>query len=122
MKQACLVFPIDTNAPNHAICAEAFVTITQRLLLNADLCHQDPVYGDAFGQLKREAGAEIDSRHLLCLLLIVERAKGEASLWHPYIQYLPQTYGPPLKIVCPKDFASDPCTTKLVLAAKSVNH
>ncbi|KAA6420367.1 MAG: Histone-lysine N-methyltransferase setd3 [Trebouxia sp. A1-2] len=75
---------------------EAFVTIPQRLLLNADLCHQDPVYGHAFSQLKKEAGADIDSRHLLCLLLIVERAKGEASLWQPYIQYLPETYDDPL--------------------------
>jgi len=86
-------------------------------LLNADLCHQDPVYGHAFSQLKEEAGADIDSRHLLCLLLIVERAKQEASLWHPYIQYLPQTYGAPLKVVCPKDCASDPCTIKVIFGS-----
>ncbi len=112
------MFPSDTKAPNFAICAEAFVTIPQRLLLNAGLCHQDPVYGHAFSQLKKEAGAEIDSRHLLCLLLIVERAKGEASLWHPYIQYLPETYGAPLKIVYPKDSASDPCSTKLIFGSQ----
>ncbi|DBB06668.1 TPA: hypothetical protein ACH3X1_012179 [Trebouxia sp. C0004] len=84
------------NAPNHAVCAEAFITIPRRLLLNADLCHQDPVYGHAFSQLKKEAGTEMDSRHLLCLLLVIERDKGEASLWHPYIQYLPETYDDPL--------------------------
>jgi len=110
----------DMNTCNHAICAEAFVTMPQRLLLNADLCHRDPVYRHAFSQLKKEAGAEIDSRHLLCLLLIVERAKREASLWHPYIQYLPETYGAPLKKVCPKDSASG-CTTKPIFAAKSLN-
>ena len=75
------------------------------------------MYGHAFSLLKKEAGAEIDSRHLLCLLLILERAKGEASLWHLYIQYLPQTYGAPHKIVCPKDCASDPCTIKLIFGS-----
>lgn len=35
----------------------------------------------------------MDDRHLLCLLLIVERAKGTNSKWHPYISYLPQIYG-----------------------------
>ena len=58
--------------------------------------------------------------HLLCLLLIVERAKGEASLWHPYIQYLPEIYGAPLRKFCPKDSASG-CTTKPIFAAKSLN-
>ena len=65
----------------------------QRLLLHAGICSQDPTFGEAFSQLKAEAGDALDSRHLLCLLLIIERAKGPDSLWHPYINYLPETYG-----------------------------
>lgn len=73
--------------------AVAFITIPQQLLLHAGLCHGDGASGEAFSKLKAEAGLEMDDRHLLCLLLIVERAKGISSKWHPYISYLPQTYG-----------------------------
>lgn len=75
------------------LAAVAFVKIPQQLLLHAGLCHGDGAFGQAFHKLKAEAGVEMDDRHLLCLLLIVERAKGVSSKWHPYISYLPQTYG-----------------------------
>jgi hypothetical protein len=35
----------------------------------------------------------LDMRSLLVLLLVVERCKGRASSWHPYISFLPETYG-----------------------------
>ena len=84
-----------TSSSAHHTCAaaEAFITVPQTLLLHAGLCNQDPIFGHAFSQLQTEAGANLDGRHLLCLLLVVERAKGSKSLWHPYIQFLPQTYG-----------------------------
>ena len=75
------------------LAAVAFVKIPQQLLLHAGLCSCDCTFGQAFNKLKTDAGIEMDDRHLLCLLLIVERAKGINSEWHPYISYLPQTYG-----------------------------
>ena len=77
------------------LAAVAFVKIPQQLLLHAGLCCFDCQFGQAFNKLKAEAGVAMDDRHLLCLLLIVERAKGMSSEWHPYISYLPQTYGAP---------------------------
>ena len=35
----------------------------------------------------------VDQRDILCLLLIVERARGDASKWAPYIDLLPLQYG-----------------------------
>ncbi len=32
---------------------------------------------------------------MLCLLIILERARGTASKWHPYINILPTRYGAP---------------------------
>lgn len=75
------------------LAAVAFVKIPQQLLLHAGLCYVDCPFGQAFNELKAEADVAMDDRHLLCLLLIVERAKGTSSKWHPYISYLPQTYG-----------------------------
>lgn len=83
------------------LAAVAFIKIPQQLLLHAGLCDVDCLFGQAFNELKAEAGVAMDDRHLLCLLLIVERAKGTSSKWHPYISYLPQTYGASLELhVC----------------------
>ena len=75
------------------LAAVPFLSVPQHLLLHAGLCCRDRMFGQAFSQLKADAGVEMDDRHLLCLLLIVERAKGSDSEWHPYISYLPQSYG-----------------------------
>ena len=40
-----------------------------------------------------EAGDALDQRWALCLLLILERARGSASAWAPYIRILPARYG-----------------------------
>jgi hypothetical protein len=37
--------------------------------------------------------AAIDQRSLLVLLLVLERAKGQASRFAPYVDMLPQQYG-----------------------------
>lgn len=42
-------------------------------------------------QLSREQ--DTDPRHVLCVLLILERARGPSSEWAPYIDILPQAYG-----------------------------
>lgn len=75
------------------LAAVAFARIPQHLLLHAGLCCHDCTFGQAISELKAEVGVEMDDRHLLCLLLIIERAKGTNSKWHSYISYLPQTYG-----------------------------
>ena len=40
-----------------------------------------------------EVGDCLDSRWMLCLLLIIERARGFRSRWAPYISILPTHYG-----------------------------
>lgn len=35
----------------------------------------------------------MDQRHILCLMLILERARGDASKWSAYIDMLPTQYG-----------------------------
>eukprot|EP00967_Tisochrysis_lutea_P102314 scaffold153946_cov15-Tisochrysis_lutea.AAC.1 len=34
-----------------------------------------------------------DPRHVLCVLLILERARGQESKWAPYLDILPECYG-----------------------------
>jgi hypothetical protein len=41
-----------------------------------------------------------DQRSLLVLLLVLERAKGQASAFAPYIDMLPQQYGELLWLYC----------------------
>lgn len=43
--------------------------------------------------LRDELGTNCDQRHILCLLLLLERARGAASQWAPYINILPSSYG-----------------------------
>lgn len=45
------------------------------------------------GCMQAEAGAALDHRWMLCLLLILERARGRTSKWAPYISILPTAYG-----------------------------
>ena len=43
--------------------------------------------------LLRELGTCVDQRNVLCVLLILEKARGDTSVWAPYIDILPQEYG-----------------------------
>lgn len=50
-------------------------------------------------------GSATGRRELLCLLLILERAKETASQWEPYISFLPESYGVCQCAICvPKVF------------------
>jgi len=74
--------------------AGSFLNIPQQLLLEASLA-TSPDYNlqPAFAALLLLDGAEeIDERTLLVLTLLLERAKGAASKWAPYIAILPRTY------------------------------
>ena len=83
---------LSASSPWGCFDADTFLKIPQHLLLHAGHCKEDAALGQAFSKLRTAAGAEMDDRHLLCLLLIVERAKGAKSRWHQYINYLPQSY------------------------------
>lgn len=67
-------------------------------MLHAGLATADAAYGAAFRALLAEAGSELADRFVLCLVLLVERLKGDASAWAPYINMLPKTYGEHLSI------------------------
>ncbi len=43
--------------------------------------------------ISEEAGKGLDQRHVLCLLLLLEKARGAESQWAVYIDLLPQRYG-----------------------------
>lgn len=73
-------------------------------MLHAGLATADPIYGGAFCALLTEVGTELADRFVLCLVLLVERIKGSASTWAPYITMLPTAYG-----------VYQPTTSKLVL-------
>ena len=68
----------------------------QRLLLHEGTAYADAEFGAAFGALRAEAGAALDRRLVLCLLLLLERARRDASAWAPFIRVLPASYGTPL--------------------------
>lgn len=53
------------------------------------------MYLHACREVKARAGDALDERSALCLFLILERARGDASLWAPYIQFLPESYDDP---------------------------
>jgi hypothetical protein len=90
------------------------------LLLHGGLAFQDPLYGPAFTALWRRynggdptttrtssrknssrsnegsaaaAPVVVDLRVMLVLLLVVERCRGQASRWSPYLNILPASYG-----------------------------
>ena len=79
--------------------ADAFLRVPQDTLLHVGAAQRDPVYGLLFSQLELQAHAEMDARYMLCLLLILERAKGSKSAWAPYIDFLPTAYGRPSQYV-----------------------
>lgn len=62
-------------------------------MLHAGLASEDPTYGKAFCALLAEVASELADRFVLCLVLLVERIKGDASKWKPYITMLPTAYG-----------------------------
>ena len=67
--------------------------VPQRLLLHEGVAYLDRDFGPAFRRLREEAGPALDKRLVLCLLLLVERARGAASAWAPYVNVLPSSYG-----------------------------
>ena len=85
--------PAATQLDHSLPAADAFLKVPQNILLHADATQRDTDYGPLFSQLKGQAGNDLDTRYLLCLLLICERAKGSNSDWAPYIGFLPTSYG-----------------------------
>ena len=53
----------------------------------------DGLMGPLLKRLLDEVGKELDERYLLCLTLLIERCKGSDSVWAPYIDILPKTFG-----------------------------
>ena len=76
-----------------ACTAGVFLSIPQDILLHADAAQNDSSYGPLFAALQAEAAGELDKRCMLCLLLILEKVKGQGSKWAPYIDFLPAVYG-----------------------------
>jgi len=73
--------------------AGCVLRVPQRLLLHESVALADVRFGGAFRALRAEAGPGLDARAALCLLLLLERARGPASAWAPYVDVLPDTYG-----------------------------
>lgn len=72
--------------------ADTIISIPQHLLLHSGVAVDSSDYGPAFKDLIAEMGV-VDQRNLLCLLLILERTRGEISKWSAYIDMLPPVYG-----------------------------
>jgi hypothetical protein len=69
-------------------------SIPQALLLYGARAYEDHEYGPAARQLQQELGPVLlDQRSLLVLLLVLERARADASRFAPYIAMLPRCYG-----------------------------
>lgn len=51
------------------------------------------LFTQLYRQLQNEAGAALDPRSMLCLLLVLETTRHEGSAFYPYIAALPETYG-----------------------------
>lgn len=47
----------------------------------------------AFRALQQQEGTKLDERSILCMLLVLERCRGAASQWAPFISVLPEQYG-----------------------------
>ena len=73
--------------------AGCFLRVPQRLLLHEGTAYADAEFGAAFRALRAKAGAALDRRLVLCLLLLLERARGAASAWAPFLRVLPASYG-----------------------------
>ncbi|MCO5581649.1 hypothetical protein L7F22_035538 [Adiantum nelumboides] len=55
---------------------------------------QDPVFGKAYAELFEDG--DVDDRLLMILFLMVERIRESSSLWAPYLDALPTSFGTPL--------------------------
>ena len=94
--------------------AGAFVALRAEMVLGGKRHHQQPVFNstaaaaaggsttNSYATASSSSSSSAPSldprdldRDLLCLKLLLERAKGEASLWHPYIAFLPGEYDDP---------------------------
>ncbi|KAL6761322.1 hypothetical protein V8C86DRAFT_881423 [Haematococcus lacustris] len=91
----CSTLPRAFVASEDVCVGDTLVVIPQRVLLHADCAYRDPEFGQAFSRLKEELHVELDARSVLCLLLIVEKAKQQSSGWAPYISLLPDVYDDP---------------------------
>ncbi|KAF8068238.1 Setd3 [Scenedesmus sp. PABB004] len=77
---------------------DAAVRLPAALLLHGGAALGDAEYGRAFAALLAEAppGATwLDARGLLILLLVLERCRGAASAWAPYVDALPERFDDP---------------------------
>lgn len=73
--------------------ADVVFSLPAALLLHAGAALHDAEYGAAFKALQHEAGSDLDQRCCLVLALVLQRCRGAASAWAPYIAMLPQCYG-----------------------------
>ena len=79
----------------------ACVWVSHRAMWPATLLHAQIVTSSYLNndflfccrKLLAEQAAFMDQRNVLCILLIVERARGESSKWAAYIDILPHEYG-----------------------------
>ncbi|KAI5054633.1 hypothetical protein GOP47_0029778 [Adiantum capillus-veneris] len=55
---------------------------------------QDPEFGKAYAKLFEDG--DVDDRLLMMLFLMVEHIRGSSSLWAPYLDVLPTSFGTPL--------------------------
>jgi len=75
---------------------ETLISVPQPLLLHAGTAFEDPEFGQCFRQIAQEAGLNgADLRPILCLLLVLEKARQDSSRWSPYISILPESYDDP---------------------------
>mmetsp|Transcript_13165 Transcript_13165/g.28231 ORF Transcript_13165/g.28231 Transcript_13165/m.28231 type:complete len:1436 (-) Transcript_13165:969-5276(-) len=74
---------------------DGLISIPQSILLHAEVALNDSQYGEAFRRLKDEMASQADQRHLLCLLLLLEKCRDSASNWAPYMHILPKKYDDP---------------------------
>lgn len=113
--------PHTTHATQHTT-TETLFRLPCGLLLHGALAFDDPEYGGAFRALAAEEAAAaasattaaaagvptaqggggaaaaapavpLDGRALLALLLVVERCRGAAARWAPYVSFLPEAFG-----------------------------
>ena len=82
------------------VLAGSIVQIPQHLLLRASAVGslESDLYPE-FQALKSRSELAREERAILVLLLLLERAKGPASKWATYINFLPKTYGALLVLV-----------------------
>ncbi|EFJ20084.1 hypothetical protein SELMODRAFT_52721, partial [Selaginella moellendorffii] len=80
-------------APLSTDFADVLVVTPLDLALTPVTIVKDPVLGNVYREM---LGNEIDDRLLVMIFLIIERARGRASFWAPYLEMLPSGFGTPL--------------------------